>query len=45
MRTVFLANLVVFIAGSAIAGAAQSMAMVIVGRIIMGVGGSIVQQT
>ncbi|KAH6995687.1 major facilitator superfamily domain-containing protein [Ilyonectria sp. MPI-CAGE-AT-0026] len=45
MRTVFLANMVVFIAGSAIAGAAQSMAMVIVGRIIMGVGGSIVQQT
>ncbi|KAF7546823.1 hypothetical protein G7Z17_g8169 [Cylindrodendrum hubeiense] len=45
MRTIFIANLLLFIAGSAIAGAAQSMSMVIVGRIIMGVGGSIIQQT
>ncbi|KAH7150421.1 major facilitator superfamily domain-containing protein [Dactylonectria estremocensis] len=45
MRTIFLANLVIFMAGSAIAGAAQSMTMIIVGRIVMGVGGSIVQQT
>ncbi|KAK7429933.1 hypothetical protein QQZ08_003555 [Neonectria magnoliae] len=45
MREIFIANLFVFIAGCAIAGAAQSMAMLIVGRIIMGVGGSIVQQS
>lgn len=39
-----MANLVIFMAGAAVAGAASNMSMVIVGRIIMGVGGAVVYQ-
>ncbi|KAH6895656.1 major facilitator superfamily domain-containing protein [Thelonectria olida] len=45
MRIVFLVNMLIFTAGSAIAGAAKSMTTIIVGRVIMGIGGSIVQQS
>ncbi|KAI5463720.1 major facilitator superfamily domain-containing protein [Mariannaea sp. PMI_226] len=45
MRIVFITVLLIFIAGSAIGGTAQSMTTLIVGRIIMGVGGSLVQQS
>ncbi|KAL5356108.1 major facilitator superfamily domain-containing protein [Aspergillus floccosus] len=44
MRWVYLASIIVFMAGAAVAGAAQNMASVIVGRIIMGVGGAVVYQ-
>lgn len=44
MRWIYLASIVVFMAGAAVAGAAQNMDSVIVGRIIMGVGGAVVYQ-
>lgn len=44
MKWIYMANLVIFMAGAAVAGAASNMAMVIVGRIIMGVGGAVVYQ-
>ena len=44
MRHVYMGGLVTFIAGAAAAGAAPSMAAVIVGRAIMGIGGAVVQQ-
>ncbi|KAF9885590.1 hypothetical protein FE257_012796 [Aspergillus nanangensis] len=44
MRWVYIANIVIFMAGAAVAGAAPNMPAVIVGRIIMGVGGAIVYQ-
>lgn len=34
----------VFVVGAAVAGSAQNMTSVIVGRVIMGVGGAVVQQ-
>ncbi|GES64649.1 efflux pump antibiotic resistance protein [Aspergillus terreus] len=45
MRWIYLASIVVFMAGAAVAGAAQNMASVIVGRIIMGLGGAVVYQS
>ncbi|KAG2419986.1 hypothetical protein HFD88_004783 [Aspergillus terreus] len=45
MRWIYLSSIVVFMAGAAVAGAAQNMASVIVGRIIMGVGGAVVYQS
>lgn len=44
LRWLYLINLAVFLAGAAVAGLAQNMAAVIVGRIVMGVGGAFVQQ-
>ena len=44
LRWLYLANLAVFVAGAAVAGSAQTMAAVILGRVIMGVGGAFVQQ-
>ncbi|KAK4069999.1 hypothetical protein Purlil1_13605 [Purpureocillium lilacinum] len=40
LRWVYLANLGIFFVGSALAGAAPNMAMVIIGRSIMGAGGT-----
>lgn len=45
MRWIYLVNMLVFMAGAAVSGSADSMSSVIAGRIIMGVGGSLVQQT
>lgn len=45
MRGIYLVSLVIFMAGAAVAGSAQSLTSVIAGRIVMGVGGAIVQQT
>ena len=45
LRWVYLANLGIFFVGSALAGAAPNMAMVIIGRSIMGAGGAVVLQT
>ncbi|KAL4933246.1 major facilitator superfamily domain-containing protein [Aspergillus undulatus] len=45
MRWVYIANVLVFMAGSAVAGAAPNIQAVIVGRIIMGVSGAIVYQS
>lgn len=44
MRPVLIIFAIVFIAGAAVAGSAQSMAAVIIGRVIMGIGGAVVQQ-
>ncbi|KAF7557189.1 hypothetical protein G7046_g6105 [Stylonectria norvegica] len=44
MRWVWIANLLVFVAGAAVSGSAGSIEAVIVGRVIMGVGGAIVMQ-
>lgn len=44
LRLIFLSNVLVFMAGSAVAGSAKTITAVIVGRVVMGVGGSIVQQ-
>lgn len=45
MRWIYLVNMIIFMVGAALSGAAASMTTVIIGRIIMGVGGAIVQQT
>lgn len=44
MQLVYLTSLLVFIVGAAVAGAAPNMSAIIVGRVIMGVGGALVQQ-
>ncbi|KAF5119701.1 Efflux pump DEP3 [Metarhizium anisopliae] len=44
LRWLYLGSLAVFLAGATVAGAAQNMAAIIVGRVIMGVGGAFVQQ-
>ncbi|KAL4863810.1 major facilitator superfamily domain-containing protein [Aspergillus spectabilis] len=44
MRWIYIANAVIFMVGAAVAGSAQNMSSVIVGRIIMGVAGAIVYQ-
>lgn len=44
MKWIYIANVVVFMAGSAVAGAAPNLPVVIVGRIVMGVGGAVVYQ-
>lgn len=45
MKWVYIAHLLVFVAGAAVSGAAENLDAVIVGRFIMGWGGSVVQQT
>ncbi|CAG9980466.1 unnamed protein product [Clonostachys byssicola] len=45
LRIIYLTSLAIFLAGSAVAGSAKSLTTVIVGRVIMGVGGAMVQQT
>jgi MFS family permease len=45
MRWIYIVSMVLFMAGAAVSGSAESMSSVIVGRIIMGIGGAIVQQT
>ncbi|KAE8154169.1 major facilitator superfamily domain-containing protein [Aspergillus avenaceus] len=45
MRWIYIVNVVVFMVGAAVAGAAPNLPSVIVGRIIMGVGGAVVYQT
>lgn len=45
LRWIYCAHLVVFLAGAVVAGSAEDIALVIVGRVIMGWGGSVVQQT
>lgn len=44
MKWIYIANVVVFMAGAAVAGAAPNLPVVIVGRIVMGVGGAVVYQ-
>jgi MFS family permease len=44
IRHITMSSLVIFAAGAAVAGAAQNMSSVIVGRIVMGIGGGIAQQ-
>lgn len=44
MRWIYLTSLVIFIAGAAVSGAAPNMSAIIVGRVIMGLGGALVQQ-
>ncbi|KAL2816035.1 major facilitator superfamily domain-containing protein [Aspergillus cavernicola] len=44
MRWIYIVNVVIFMVGAAVAGAAQNISTVIVGRIIMGVAGAIVYQ-
>ncbi|KAL5340240.1 major facilitator superfamily domain-containing protein [Aspergillus crustosus] len=44
MRWIYIVNAVIFMVGAAVAGSAQNMSSVIVGRIIMGVAGAIVYQ-
>lgn len=45
MKWVYMSHLVIFFAGAAIAGTSQNIAALIIGRIVMGWGGSVVQQT
>ncbi|KAL4899593.1 hypothetical protein BDW74DRAFT_188982 [Aspergillus multicolor] len=45
MRWIYIVNVVIFMAGAAVAGAAPNISAVIVGRIIMGVAGAIVYQS
>ncbi|KAL2786437.1 major facilitator superfamily domain-containing protein [Aspergillus keveii] len=45
LRSIYIASIVVFLAGAAVGGSASSMSAVIVGRVIMGVGGAVVYQT
>ncbi|KAL3475530.1 major facilitator superfamily domain-containing protein [Aspergillus californicus] len=45
MRWIYIVNVVIFMVGAAVAGSAQNMSSVIVGRIIMGVSGAIVYQS
>ena len=44
MKWIYIASLVIFMAGAAVAGAAPNLPTVIVGRIIMGIGGAVVYQ-
>ncbi|KAG9250306.1 major facilitator superfamily domain-containing protein [Emericellopsis atlantica] len=45
LKTTYLIHLAIFAAGAAVAGAASNITTVIVGRVIMGIGGSVIQQT
>lgn len=45
MKWVYISHILIFFAGATIAGASKNMATLIVGRIVMGWGGSVVQQT
>lgn len=45
MRWIYLLSMIAFMAGAAVSGSATSITSVIVGRIVMGIGGAIVQQT
>lgn len=45
LKWVYSAHLIIFLIGAVVAGAALNITAVIVGRIIMGWGGSVVQQT
>ncbi|KIA75671.1 MFS transporter [Aspergillus ustus] len=45
LRWIYIVCLAIFLAGAAIGGSASSMSVVVVGRIIMGVGGAIVYQS
>ncbi|CEL03550.1 hypothetical protein ASPCAL04704 [Aspergillus calidoustus] len=45
LRSIYIASIVIFLAGAAVGGSASSISAVIVGRVIMGVGGAIVYQT
>lgn len=45
LRSIYLVHLLIFILGSALAGAASRIATVIVGRSIMGLGGAVILQT
>jgi predicted MFS family arabinose efflux permease len=45
LRWVLIFNLLIFMTGAAIAGAAPNFASVIIGRVIMGIGGCHVQTT
>lgn len=44
MRWIYIVNVIIFMAGAAVSGAATNISAVIVGRIIMGVSGAIVYQ-
>ncbi|OGM50811.1 efflux pump antibiotic resistance protein [Aspergillus bombycis] len=45
MQWIYIISIVVFMAGAAVAGAAHNLSSVIVGRTIMGVGGSVIYQS
>ncbi len=45
LRWIYLSHLVILLIGAIVAGSAESLTSVIVGRVIMGWGGSVVQQT
>ncbi|KAE8158264.1 major facilitator superfamily domain-containing protein [Aspergillus tamarii] len=45
MQWIYIISVIVFMAGAAVAGAAHNLATVIVGRTIMGVGGSVIYQS
>ncbi|KAJ5336979.1 Major facilitator superfamily domain general substrate transporter [Penicillium brevicompactum] len=45
IKWIYIANLVIFMAGAAVAGAAPNLPAVIVGRVVMGVGGAVVYQS
>ncbi|KAJ5364577.1 Major facilitator superfamily domain general substrate transporter [Penicillium cataractarum] len=45
LKWIYIANVVIFMAGAAVAGAASDLPAVIVGRVIMGVGGAVVYQS
>ena len=45
LRYVYLFHMVIFLVGAVVAGAAKDLTSIIVGRVIMGWGGSVVQQT
>jgi hypothetical protein len=45
LKWLYCFHLIVFLVGAAIAGTAQEINFIIVGRVIMGWGGSVVQQT
>ncbi|KAJ5648810.1 Major facilitator superfamily domain general substrate transporter [Penicillium longicatenatum] len=45
MKWIYIANVIIFMAGAAVAGAASNLPTVIVGRIVMGVGGAVVYQS
>lgn len=44
MKWVYIANVVIFMVSAAAAGAAPNHTVVIVGRVVMGVGGAVVYQ-
>lgn len=44
IKWIYIVNLVIFMAGAAVAGAAPNLPAVIVGRVVMGVGGAVVYQ-